>query len=488
MIRYTKWAIWLYIILLFFEGALRKWVFPGWSQPLLIVRDPVLLLIYGLALMSGIVPRTKFMIFLSALALASLCGSYLAGQNNLWVTLFGLRSNYLHVPLIWVMAGALKRKDVEQIGSFILIVVIPMIVLMVMQFRSPIGSWINRGVGDDDLGQIYGAAGHIRPPGLFTFITGPMVFFPLAAAFFLYQVSMVRHGLWWWLLVLWPCGAGIVLAIPISISRGTMIATLLVFIVFLCCLIFGGVTHRLKRLPLKILGRLCLAFILIGGCLAFTPLFKDAQEVFMDRWDTAAAESEGDAVGSLISRITSAFSQPIDTIERTPPFGYGIGVGTNVGARLLAGRTGFLLAEDEWGRVIMELGPLLGVAFIAFRICLTVFLGSIAFRAMRRDNDLLPMLIYSAAAWIIMMNQWGQATQLGFAVAGGGLLLASVNRDDDEETEEEEDDESEENADDDDDEVDEDDSEEEDPAEEETDAGAPEISPHAARRRRLRGL
>ena len=208
----------------------------------------------------------------------------------------------------------------------------------------------------------------------------------------------------------------------------------------------------------------------------------------MDRWDTAAAEAEGDAVGSLVSRITSAFSQPIDTIERTPTFGYGIGVGTNVGARLLSGRTGFLLAEDEWGRVIMELGPLLGVAFIAFRICLTVFLGSIAFRAMRRDNDLLPMLIYSAAAWIIMMNQWGQATQLGFAVAGGGLLLASVNRDDDEETEEEEDDESEENADDDDDEVDEDDSEEEDPAEEETDAGAPEISPHAARRRRLRGL
>jgi len=483
MLRYTKWAIWLYIILLFFEGALRKWAFPGWSQPLLIVRDPVLLLIYGLALMSGIVPRSRFMIFLAALALASLCGSYLAGQNNLWVTLFGLRSNYLHVPLIWVMAEALKRKDVEKIGSFILIVVIPMTILMVIQFKSPIGTWINRGIGDDDLGQIYGASGHIRPPGFFTFITGPMVFFPLAMAFFLYQVSMVKHGFWWWLLVLWPCGAGIVLAIPISISRGTMIATLFVLAVFLTCLVFGGVTHRLKRLPLKILGRLSLAVILIGGCLAFTPLFKDAKEVFMDRWDTAAAESEGDAVGSLVSRITSAFSQPIDTIERTPTFGYGIGVGTNVGARLLSGRTGFLLAEDEWGRVIMELGPMLGVAFIVFRVCLTAYLGLIAFRALRQNNDLMPMLIFSAVAWIIMMNQWGQATQLGFAVAGGGLLLAAVNRDDDEE----EDNETEE--DDDDAEEDEDDSEdEEDSTEEKTDAPAPEISQHEARRRRMRGL
>jgi hypothetical protein len=203
----------------------------------------------------------------------------------------------------------------------------------------------------------------------------------------------------------------------------------------------------------------------------------------MDRWDTAAAESEGDAVGSLVSRVTAAFSQPIDTIERTPTFGYGIGVGTNVGASLLSGRTGFLLAEDEWGRLIMELGPLLGVAFIIFRICLTGFLGLVAFRALRQNNDLMPMLIFSAVAWVIMMNQWGQATQLGFAVAGGGLLMGSVNRDDDEE----DDDETEEDEDVG--EEDEDDSEDaEDSSEEETDAPSPEISQHEARRRRMRGL
>jgi hypothetical protein len=376
---------------------------------------------------------------------------------------------------------------VERIGSFILIVVIPMTVLMVLQFRSPIGSWINRGVGEDDLGQIYGASGHIRPPGFFTFITGPMAFFPLAAAFFLYQVSMVRHSFWWWLLVLWPCGAGIVLAIPISISRGTMIATLLVLVVFLASLVFGGLTHHLKRLPLKIIGRLSLAFILISGCLAFTPLFKDAQEVFMDRWDTAAAESEGNAVGSLIARITTAFSQPIDTIERTPTFGYGIGVGTNVGARLLAGRTGFLLAEDEWGRVIMELGPMIGVAFIIFRISLTVYLGLLALRAIRQDNDVLPTLLYSAAAWIIMMNQWGQATQLGFAITGGGLILASLNHTDEEEEEDEEDEDDE--TDEDTEEEDEEDSEDdEDSTEEDTAAPSPELSEHQARQRRLRGL
>ena len=477
MIRYTKWAIWLYIILLFFEGSLRKWIFPGVSQSLLIIRDPVLFLIYGLALMAGVVPRTRFLIFLAALAAASFCQAFLAGQSNLWVTLYGLRTNYLHVPLIWVMAAVMDRKDIEKIGSFILIVVIPMTALMVMQYKSPIGSWINRGVGDDEMGQIYGAAGHIRPPGFFTFITGPMIFFPLAAAFFLYQVSMIRHSFWWNLLVIWPSGIGIVLALPISISRGTMIASLIIPVVFLACLTFGGFPRAFTR---QIMARLAIACFLIGGCLAFTPIFKDAKDAFMDRWNTAAAESQGDAVGSLVTRVTTAFTQPIDIIKRTPFFGYGIGVGTNVGARLLAGRTGFLLAEDEWGRILMELGPLLGLGFICFRIALVVHLGLVALHALRQEKDLLPALIFSAAAWVILMNQWGPPTQLGFAVVGGGLLLASVNRSEDEEedsSDEENEDNGEETK----------DSENEDASSAE-EAPRPELNENDARRRRMRGL
>jgi len=467
MIRCAKWAIWLYIILLIFEGSLRKWIMPGLSQPLLIVRDPVLLLIYGLALMGGIVPRTRFLLFLAAIALASFCFAFLAGQNNLWVTLYGIRSNYLHVPLIWVMAEVMNREDVEKVGVFFLIIAIAMTILMIMQFKAPIASWINRGVGDEEGGQIYGAGGHIRPPGFFTFITGPMVFFPFAAAFFLNAINR-KEQKWWRMPVLIISGLAIAIALPISISRGVMIGTLFVLAVYLIGLFKVGI-FNLSFLRFGALGLLLLV------ALSFFPIFKEAREAFMDRWDTAAAESEGDAVGSLVSRVTLAFTQPIDTIERTPTFGYGVGVGTNVGARLLAGSTGFLLAEDEWGRVIMELGPMLGLSFILFRICLTCYLGVIAFRALRDDDDLLPLLIFSAAAWVILMTQWGQATQLGFAVIGGGLLLASVNR----ETEDDE----EENSDDSDDETDDD----EDDSDEE-DEPSPRISEHEARRRRMRGL
>jgi hypothetical protein len=478
MLRFTKWAIWLYIILLMFEGALRKWVVPSLSTPLLIIRDPVLFLIYGMAIISGIIPRTKFLLVVAGLALASFCFAFLAGQNNLFVTLFGIRCNYLHLPLIWVMAEAFTRKDVENVGVFFLFMAIAMTALMIVQFKAPIESWINRGIGEDEMGQIYGAAGHIRPPGFFTFITGPMVFFPLATAFFLNALSAGKQN-WWRIALLIVSGFAIAIALPISISRGTMIGTLVVLAVYVLGLMKTGILN-LSFLRFGAMG------VLLLVALSFLPIFKEARVVFMDRWDTAAAEVQGDAVGSLVSRVLIAFSQPIDTIERTPTFGYGIGVGTNAGAAMLAGRTGFLLAEDEWGRVIMELGPVLGLCFIALRFSLVVYLGAIAVRALWNNNDMLPVLIFSAAAWVILMNQWGQPTQLGFAMVGGGLLLASLNRsqedDDDEESDEADNDE--------DDKSDDEDDEEDDSDDDEIEEEEPEkkTSEYEARRRRLRGL
>jgi len=40
-----KKLFWAYFLLLIFEGALRKWIVPGLSAPLLLIRDPLGLLI-----------------------------------------------------------------------------------------------------------------------------------------------------------------------------------------------------------------------------------------------------------------------------------------------------------------------------------------------------------------------------------------------------------------------------------------------------------
>ena len=42
---FLKKLFWAYFLLLIFEGALRKWILPQLSAPLLLVRDPIALLI-----------------------------------------------------------------------------------------------------------------------------------------------------------------------------------------------------------------------------------------------------------------------------------------------------------------------------------------------------------------------------------------------------------------------------------------------------------
>src|SRR5947209_16684365 len=98
-IRHIRALIWLYLILLIFEGALRKWVVPQLSNPLLIVRDPVVLVIYFLAARARVFPWNRYVSSLTALAFFSCIAGllalepYLPPTPLLAVTAFGFRSN-----------------------------------------------------------------------------------------------------------------------------------------------------------------------------------------------------------------------------------------------------------------------------------------------------------------------------------------------------------------------------------------------------------
>jgi hypothetical protein len=417
MIPWIKRLIWLYLVLLIVEGAFRKWWLPSFADPLLIVRDPVVITIYVLAFFAGIFPRNSFMVAVAGLIAASVIASVFAGQMNLLVMAYGLRINYLHLPLIWIMGSVLNRKDVEWIGTFFLIVAIPMTLVMIAQFRSPMDALINRGVGNEEGGQIFGADGRIRPPGLFSFITGPQCFYPLCAAFFFDQLGGAKRMPWYLLIA---CGLAIAIALPVSISRAVMIGTGIVAVMFLITLPFSSARISSMGRPLILL---CLLALLLSRL----PVFKEGTDVFMMRWDQAAIESDGQAWGSLFDRSLRAFTNTVYFVAEAPFFGHGIGVGSNVGSLLLYGTMGFGLTEEEWGKVLLELGPILGAAFILFRTWLSIHLGLLAWRAARYDSNALPLLIWSALVFAILQGQWAPPTVLGFAVIGGGLILAALN-------------------------------------------------------------
>src|SRR2546423_7142317 len=70
--RQIRFLIWTYLVLLIFEGALRKWVVPQLSNPILLIRDPVAILIYLWALRAGVFPRNLYLVFLGIIAVLSL--------------------------------------------------------------------------------------------------------------------------------------------------------------------------------------------------------------------------------------------------------------------------------------------------------------------------------------------------------------------------------------------------------------------------------
>jgi hypothetical protein len=113
-------------------------------------------------------------------------------------------------------------------------------------------------------------------------------------------------------------------------------------------------------------------------------------------------------------------------LDKGPLLGFGLGIGTNAGAKLLTGHALFLLTEDEWSRVFLESGPILGAGYILWRCLLGFRIAWLCLKAIFVGN-LLPLLLFSSAFLSMVTGQFGQPTILGFAVFVTGLTLAALD-------------------------------------------------------------
>src|SRR5205085_10782875 len=74
--RYIRHLIWLYFWLLLVEGALRKWVLPDLSNPLLVVRDPVVLAIYLLSFRARVFPKNAWVAAIVVMAILTTLATF----------------------------------------------------------------------------------------------------------------------------------------------------------------------------------------------------------------------------------------------------------------------------------------------------------------------------------------------------------------------------------------------------------------------------
>jgi hypothetical protein len=426
--RRVRQLIWLYLWLLLIEGVLRKWVIPRFSDPLLLVRDPVMLGIYYYAIRARVFPRNFWVNSLWVLALLTLVATILLARFSLVsgyvptiplleVTVYGMRTNFLHLPIIFMMASVFDEEDVKKFGWWILILMIPMGLLMAAQFRASPDSFINRTAGLSEAEQLTAGGGKIRPPGTFSFISGPVFYMSLTAAFLIYG-ALRRTVYNNWLLI----SAGVALAIGIFISgsKSSVIAVLLVVFALIAILI-------VRPRAVNKFGWTLIIGVVGAVIVSRLPIFKEGFQILSDRFTSAAEATETTIIRGTIERVISDFTEGFKSCGSFPLFGYGLGIGTNVGGRILIGRPAFLLAESEWTRVLAESGPILGLAFLIWRTLFVLYLGRLSFIALKRDN-LLPILLFGSGFIVLLNGQLGQPTLLGFAVILNGLCLAATRQ------------------------------------------------------------
>lgn len=414
-LRFLKWGIWLYYFFLIFEGALRKWFLPGLSAPLLIVRDPIAITLLFMAMSKGVFPWNRYVISMGLVTFIILITTMLMGHGSLFVALFGARLFLIHFPLLFVIGNVFERKDVIDMGKLTLLIVLPMTVLVALQFYSPQTAWVNRGVGGDEEGAGFtGALDYMRPPGTFSFTNGNTLFYGFAAAYVVYfwiSVKQVNRYL------LFAATGAVLLTVPLSISR-TLFAEILICMAFAFAVVL--------RNP-KYAGRLVLAaiaMVMVFLILSQISIFQTATEALSTRFDDAQTSEGATPFQAFLDRFTGGISHAIRHSDKIPFFGKGIGMGTNVGALLLSGAVTFLISEGEWGRIIGEAGFFLGGIIILIRVIWVINTGLAGYKKVGEGN-ILPWMMLSFGTLNILNGQWGQPTSLGFSTLIGGLILAA---------------------------------------------------------------
>ena len=415
------------MLLWIFEGALRKWVLPSQANLLYFIRDPIVLLIYGYALINGMWPRQN--IFLNIGLIFGLLGLTLAiiqlvigygiesPMSPVIIAMYGWRNYFYYIPFAFLIGEHLRPADLRRISSWILALSVPMGLLVYAQFHSAPNSPINVGISENVANHFIGLGldpEHTRPMGTFTSSLAVSLFIVFAFAMSIPRLIAGDDGKATntrWLGLIGMIGA--ITCVMYSGSRGAVLGVALEFLV---TSILAVLTLD-KRQSLKLLGTTAVA-LLMALVLGLT-WFRGGLDAFINRWETAYVYEATQFTGGVFGRAIYGFADFLRLIFITPVLGVGLGAAGN--ASTLLGATinnavPLAIAETDWARHMLDLGPIFGVLFITYRVALSVWLT----RLVLKSRSLAAAATYSS---VILLLLYGQITQQGSAIGFGWLTV-----------------------------------------------------------------
>lgn len=402
-------------LLAIFEGAIRKYLVPQLGQYVFFIRDPFLIYAYVLASRFALWPRHQAWCSLSYF----LCGfgvvlfflqvaAFGLDGTRVILGVYGWRSYFLYIPLAFLMGAQFRREDVLRFARLTLLLAVPMGLLVLAQFASSANAPINVGVAEDQEFQFKSVGitvDRIRTTGTFTSPGGQAQFIAGAFALLLGMLLLPKPRPNPLFLALGA--AGLLTCAGLSGSRGAVLScgVILLFAIGLAFVGKGGAL-KLKAFVLP------MALVLVALAL-YPVVFPEGFSTFMTRWDGASqSESASGGIGARFFRGLIDFTRLIGDV---PALGYGLGYGGNasiiLGAKVDGVMVG-LLAEADFTRHMVDLGPIFGACYIVLRLALIAWLGKLVLNSAKLSSNPMPMMTFSFASLALFS---GQITGLGTA-------------------------------------------------------------------------
>lgn len=426
-----KKAFWLYLVLIFVEGAMRKWFMPSLSNVWMMCREPIViwtvLSLIGTQNLRSRVAKA-FMIIGCIMMLTTLT----LGHQNVWVAFYGFRIWFFHIPYIFIMSNKLNREDLIRICKFLILVFIPMTVLYVMQWGAPPSSILNASIGGGVEEQgVQAAYGAVRPSGTFGHCVGSSYYNPLIVSLFCVTLfsSYYKHIFSKKHFLIFA--VAVVLCLITSVSRGAVIQSILTILFIASITILLGNTKTFTKTIVGVIGLFLLFLVLSNVSIEG----KSIVAPITDRFEMAA-DQEGGISGVMSSRVLEPYKFWNDKgILLDPPFfGYGLGAGSNFGTQTLHIVNSFYSDSQAWGLgeyssqiVTNEMGFLFGGIVFVLRIGFCMFLFFSCIKKLKQNKDILPITLWTLSITYFGTGNLNLTMTLGWIVIVMVLLLTSIN-------------------------------------------------------------
>ena len=426
-----KKAFWLYLVLIFVEGAMRKWFMPSLSNVWMMCREPIViwtvLSLIGTQNLRSRVAKA-FMIIGCIMMLTTLT----LGHQNVWVAFYGFRIWFFHIPYIFIMSNKLNREDLIRICKFLILVFIPMTVLYVMQWGAPPSSILNASMGGGVEEQgVQAAYGAVRPSGTFGHCVGSSYYNPLIVSLFCVTLfsSYYKHIFSKKHFLIFA--VAVVLCLITGVSRGAVIQSILTILFIASITILLGNSKTFTKTIVGVIGLFLLFLVLSNVSIEG----KSIVAPITDRFEMAA-EQEGGTSGVMSSRVLEPYKFWNDKgILLDPPFfGYGLGAGSNFGTQTLHIVNSFYSDSQAWGLgehssqiVTNEMGFLFGGIVFVLRIGFCMFLFFSCIKKLKQNKDILPITLWTLSITYFGTGNLNLTMTLGWIVIVMILLLTSIN-------------------------------------------------------------